>query len=779
MRIGIVSNIDNGKGLQRDYELLRKRLVELGHTVEGIHFQNDRFRPIDSLDLLVCLETPAPEFWHLSERRWLIPNPEWLEADLDLAPFEKVLAKTREGERLLAARHPAVEWIGWTTQDFGPAEPGAPGVFLHVAGGSLVKGTAAVVEAWRSAPPSARLVIVGEQRALGRRRRLPRNATLMTRISDEAIADLYRRAAWLVEPSQVEGFGHVFREAQSAGCGVITTDAAPMNELAGEAVTVEAAEGLRLKSARTWGVNVSALTQAIWRCADKVPDPLAARRAWESENEGWRSRMAEVFGGTPVVSICFPVHRKGVALLIRSLAALRGQTAPEGSFEVCIGADGPKAAAAVEKALAAVFSPPSCQMDAPSGPICSCGAPSVHESGVCLDFPKCVERYALPCKVTVGVGERPRGDVPHRNHARNAAWRASSAEVCWILDCDFCLEPHAIEHLIAEWRRHGAAPALPVFSPILVGFGGLGPAHWLRVSKPLVAGEVTAMELASARETDEGIFSGYPERATDPELGHSSEPLPAMLEGQPALPRVLLEGLDGFDEGFGEWGGDKEELVDRVRGLARAGLAELRLLTSARAWHQPHERDAGAHTREALKRQEERRRRARMIQGNSSWWRSQAERVREMISDYRARQDRGVAPPPSSVGSVDPILAREVETAIARTARRAGNVLVAGEGAAALAAHLTSRGMTATTVAEKGAPYCSLVAIGVDPGQLQHLVSLIPLGTGYAIFARTGLNGRGNPAPILFQRAAHGLSVKGSRQICGQAMTLMTGKARR
>lgn len=740
MRIGIVSNIDNGKGLQRDFELLLERLVELGHTVEGIHFQNDRYRPIASLDLLVCLETPAPEFWHLSDRRWLIPNPEWLEADLDLSPFERILVKTRDGERALAGRHPDIEWIGWTTRDFGPAERGEPGTFLHIAGGSLVKGTTAVIEAWRTAPPSARLVIVGEQRVLGRRRRLPRGVTMVTGITDEAIRGLYRRASWLVEPSEVEGFGHVFREAQSAGCGVITTDAAPMNEVEGAEV-VEAYQGAPLKSAQTWRVNPLSLSQAILRCAEEVPDPDVARRAWETERENWRTKMAEIFDGAPVVSICFPTHRKGVALLMRSLAALRAQTAPEGSFEVCIGADGERAVAAIEKALAG------------------------------QDY---------PFEVTVATGERPRGDVPHRNHARNAAWRAASGEVCWMLDCDFCLEPHAIEHLIAEWRRHGSSPALPVFSPILVGFGGLGPAHWLRVSKPLLAGETTAMDLAAARETDEGIFSGYPERATDPTLGHSSEPLPAMLEGQPAIPRIVLEGLDGFDEEFGEWGGDKEELVDRIRGLARAGLAELRLLTSAKAWHQPHERDKGAHTREALKRQEQRRRRARMIQGDSSWWRTQRERVWEMLDDWRARQSRSTEPTSVPVGSIDPILAREVERAIARSARRAGNVLVAGEGAEALAAHLTSRGMTATTIAEKGAPYCSLVAIGVDPGRLEGLASLLPLGSGYAVFARTSLNrGRGAPAPILFQRAAHGLAVKGSRQIYGQAMTLMTGKARR
>lgn len=740
MRIGIVSNINNGKGLQRDYEVLRAELLALGHEVVGIHFQDDRLKAFARFDLLVCLETPAPEFHHLADRCWLIPNPEWLEAGLDIRSFERVLVKTKSGVEALKGRHPNVELIGWSTRDFGPAVEGRSGQFLHIVGGSMVKGTAAVLAAWKkSAPPDARLTIVGQRRVV--RGRMPRGVTMKTGITDEELKALYAETAWLIEPSEVEGFGHVFREAMSAGCGVITTNAPPMNEIVCHAEFVPCEEGPRLKSARTWKVNVDALGEAIKRCWATKTDPEFSRASWETGRANWKAKIREVFGMTaPRVSICFPTHKAGVPLLMRSLAALRAQTAPESSFEVCVGADGAKAREAIEGAL---------------------------------------EGELYPFEVIVAEGERPRGDVPHRNHARNAAWRASSGEICWILDCDFCLEPEAIEHLIHEWDRLRLSPVLPVFSPILVGFGGLGPDHWKRVSRGLLDGSMTAMELANARETDEGIFAGYPERATDTDLGISSEPLPAIMEGQPAVPRIILEGLNGFDEGFGEWGGDKEEFVDRIRGLARADLAELRLLTSTKAWHQPHPRDKGAHTRESGERQQKRRRRASLIQGKSSWWRTQVERVREMVEDYRSRLPvQETAEKAQAVGAVDPVLAREVEKAIARSARRGGNVLVAGEGADSLAAYLTGKGMTATTVVNEGERYCSLVVVGLEPDRLKYLASIVPKGTGFAVLVRTSLSGRGNSNPIVFQRCAHGLAVKGSRRIHGQNMTLMTGRAR-
>ena len=64
-------------------------------------------------------------------------------------------------------------------------------------------------------------------------------ATTMTGpISDDAVADLYRRATVTVLPSRAEGFGFPVLEAMASGCPVIVSDATALTEVAGDAALV-------------------------------------------------------------------------------------------------------------------------------------------------------------------------------------------------------------------------------------------------------------------------------------------------------------------------------------------------------------------------------------------------------------------------------------------------------------------------------------------------------------------------------------------------------------
>ena len=54
-------------------------------------------------------------------------------------------------------------------------------------------------------------------------------------VSNEQLRALYSRAQLLVFPSLAEGFGWPIIEAQACGCRVLTTGAAPMNEVGGDA----------------------------------------------------------------------------------------------------------------------------------------------------------------------------------------------------------------------------------------------------------------------------------------------------------------------------------------------------------------------------------------------------------------------------------------------------------------------------------------------------------------------------------------------------------------
>lgn len=64
---------------------------------------------------------------------------------------------------------------------------------------------------------------------------LPRNVKHLGRVNDDDLAYLYRRALCLVFPSRTEGFGLPVLEAMALGCPVISSDAASLPEVCGEA----------------------------------------------------------------------------------------------------------------------------------------------------------------------------------------------------------------------------------------------------------------------------------------------------------------------------------------------------------------------------------------------------------------------------------------------------------------------------------------------------------------------------------------------------------------
>ena len=64
---------------------------------------------------------------------------------------------------------------------------------------------------------------------------LPPNVRHLGRVNDDDLAYLYRQALCLVFPSKTEGFGLPVLEAMALGCPVISSDAASLPEVCGEA----------------------------------------------------------------------------------------------------------------------------------------------------------------------------------------------------------------------------------------------------------------------------------------------------------------------------------------------------------------------------------------------------------------------------------------------------------------------------------------------------------------------------------------------------------------
>ncbi|MFN3200019.1 MAG: glycosyltransferase [Bradymonadia bacterium] len=282
------------------------------------------------------------------------------------------------------------------------------------------------------------------------------------------------------------------------------------------------------------------------------------------------------------LSVCIPTSSASdrVELLRRQLLSLSAQDCAPDLFDVIVAVDGPDPDGVVQALVAEL-------------------APTCRHDVMVVDSP------------------RPEGaKLPHRNHARNAAWRASTALWCWIMDGDFILPPHAITHALAELTAatHRGLPA--VLTPCMGGITGT-PSKWIRASSSWVKGKQTWADLVGKFDEFEPVHSGFLDRyQPGPPASVRVSDLP---EGMPIIPRAILKALGGFDEYFTGWGGNKEEIIDRLKGLQREGVLDIRLLASVRILHQPHRKDKGR-TKGQNEKQARREQKAAEIKAEADWW---------------------------------------------------------------------------------------------------------------------------------------------------------------
>jgi glycosyltransferase involved in cell wall biosynthesis len=118
------------------------------------------------------------------------------------------------------------------------------GFVLHLSGNQWYKNPRGVLEIYRAYANSTRhpvpLWMVGlfpsdELAAIGAPIPSPGKVEFVTGLNNEQINAAYAHARALLFPSLEEGFGWPIIEAMAADCPVVTTDAAPMTEVAGGA----------------------------------------------------------------------------------------------------------------------------------------------------------------------------------------------------------------------------------------------------------------------------------------------------------------------------------------------------------------------------------------------------------------------------------------------------------------------------------------------------------------------------------------------------------------
>ncbi len=118
------------------------------------------------------------------------------------------------------------------------------GYILHVGGNQWYKNRVGVIElysAWREKYESViPLLLVGPEpnkKLIQERSRSPYNKDIhfLTGLDNKEVNYAYSGASVFLFPSLAEGFGWPIAEAMASGCPVITTDEAPMSEVAGKA----------------------------------------------------------------------------------------------------------------------------------------------------------------------------------------------------------------------------------------------------------------------------------------------------------------------------------------------------------------------------------------------------------------------------------------------------------------------------------------------------------------------------------------------------------------
>lgn len=250
---------ENGVGLSRDMQLIAEVLAAAGHRIELVGYSGNQFcnrvRELGlwsrrtfrgRIDVQIFVERVYHRCLPLARRNVLIPNPEWFQSkwELHLADFERVVCKTRHAESIFRELGCTTALSGFTSDDVFDPGTQKKRAFLHLAGRSTAKGTETILAAWRRHPEWPTLTVVQHPKVA---KPGPTAANIVHMVDYLDAAELRRLQnahRFHLCPSEAEGFGHYIMEGLAVSAVVLTTNAAPMNEL----VTTD--RGLLIEPAR-------------------------------------------------------------------------------------------------------------------------------------------------------------------------------------------------------------------------------------------------------------------------------------------------------------------------------------------------------------------------------------------------------------------------------------------------------------------------------------------------------------------------------------------------
>jgi glycosyltransferase involved in cell wall biosynthesis len=265
--------------------------VRMRHAFAGLHAKT-------LYDVNLFIETIAPKFIPLARVNCLIPNPEWFrdENRTSLDRMDWVLCKTRSAVDAFSRLTPRTRYLGFAGEDRrDPQTQRDQLVFLHAAGASPSKGTAAVVDQWRRHPEWPRLIVLRSPTLYDGERvsdaQGEPNIDFVTERLDDARLRRYQNLCPVhLCPSEAEGFGHLIVEAMSCAAVVVTSDGAPMNELVtpDRGVLVRASRSEPMRLGTRYFVDPADLERQITRVIAMSPSErhtlgVNARRWYEAQ----------------------------------------------------------------------------------------------------------------------------------------------------------------------------------------------------------------------------------------------------------------------------------------------------------------------------------------------------------------------------------------------------------------------------------------------------------------------------------------------------------------
>ncbi|WP_422646734.1 glycosyltransferase [Agrobacterium tumefaciens] len=219
-----------------------------------------------------------------------------------LKKIDLVLAKTRHAEEIFRSLGAQTAYLGFTSEDrLDASVPRDWSRFLHVAGGSTLKGTEDILALWEKHPEWPELTLVQKEHLAPKS--VPANVTLISGyLEDGELKKLQNGIGIHLCPSRAEGWGHHMVESLSTGALVIATDAPPMNEL------VTAQNGIPVACIRSeprhlgtcFFVDPAALEKAVVTAialseTEKAELGRSARKSYEKIQADFRTRVRSIF----------------------------------------------------------------------------------------------------------------------------------------------------------------------------------------------------------------------------------------------------------------------------------------------------------------------------------------------------------------------------------------------------------------------------------------------------------------------------------------------------